>query len=203
MNHVADSNGSDKGGISRRTLVRSAAWAVPVVALATAAPAFAISNPTTTPTFVSSDGCGTTGNGGGCANLKKAPQIPFELKNTTAQTLWFQVTGVKIWQGATPPANWSTAFGTDYRLFTQNPGSTSDCTPEVTSTLTCGDDDIVYASVQVQPGHTLSLWLVGPAQGAASAFTMSLLSRWVDNTCAVVVPEVQSDSLQIDPSANC
>lgn len=189
--------------ITRRSLVRGAAWAVPAVALASAAPAFAASTqpPTTTPTFVSSQGCGTVGGGGGCAGLKKAPQIPFVIKNTTAQPLYFQITGMKSWQGGAEPATWSTGFGTDFRLFTQQGNSNKNCNPELTDTKVCGG--VAYASVLVQPDQTLSLWLVGKADGAASSFAMAVRSRWVDANCNVVVAETAAASTLIDSQANC
>lgn len=203
MTRPSDVRRTQGPNITRRSLVRGAAWAVPAVVVASAAPAFAASTPppTTTPTFTSSAGCGTTGSGGGCAGLKKAPQIPFVVKNTTGQPLYFQVTGVKSWQGGSAPADWDTNYGTSFRLFTQNGGSTSACTPEITTVKNCGGTNSL--SVLVQPGQTLSLWLVGAANGAASSFTMAVRSRWVDAACAVVVAETSAASTQISSSANC
>jgi len=205
MTRPTDVRRADGPKITRRSLVRGAAWAVPAVVVATAAPAFAASTPppTTTPTFVSSAGCGSVGGGGGCAGLKKAPQIPFVVKNTTANPLWFQVTGVKSWQGGTAPTAWSTDFGVgkSFRLFTQNAPSKTNCAPEITSTMTCGG--VAILSVQVLPGQTLSLWLVGKEDGAASSFTMAVRSRWVDANCNVVVAETQSSSTLISSGANC
>ena len=176
---------------------------MPAVVVATAAPAFAASTPppTTTPTFVSSAGCGTLGGGGGCANLAKAPQIPFVVKNTTPNPLWFQVTGVKSWQGGTAPAAWDTDYLNDFRLYTQHAGSTTNCTPRIQDTKTCAG--VTSLSVLVQPGQTLSLWLVGKSNGASSSFTMAVRSRWVDANCNVVVAETQSSSTLISSGANC
>lgn len=203
---MTSSRGADRTdgpNISRRTLVRGAAWAVPVVAVAAIAPSVAASEPppTTTPTFISSAGCGTTGNGGGCAGLVKAPQIPFVIKNTTASPLWFQVTGMKSWQMGPPPTTWDTDYPNHYRLFTQSSPSSGSCQPEITTTKTCGPD--TYLSVLVQPNQTLSLWLVGQAQGAASSFTMAVRSRWVYEDCTVAVAQTEASSTQISPSANC
>ncbi|REJ04934.1 hypothetical protein DY023_11805 [Microbacterium bovistercoris] len=181
-------------GVSRRTLVKGAAWAVPALAVATAAPLAAASDPTPQPpVFDVSDGCATTGNGTGCAGGNKTPQVPFTVTNTTTDTLYLQVLGSQSWIAGKPrPTSWSSA-----RVFEDN-GTQNDCSPEYTETR-CGG----YISVAVAAGETASLWLVGTQLGSAGAFHMAIEYRWVEADCTVVVPTAQVTSGLISSSNNC
>ncbi|MBS1673012.1 MAG: hypothetical protein JSS74_03510 [Actinobacteria bacterium] len=179
--------------ISRRTLVKGAAWSVPLVAVASMAPFAAASGESETPTFNNGLGCASTGTGSGCLNTEKTPQIPFAIKNTSSGPLVFQVTGAKWWNSnQNQPDDWSTGF----RLFANN-GKQSSCPVEYNTTV-C---DAI--SVSVPAGETVSLWLVGTPLQSAGAFMMSVQYQWVDSQCNVVVPQDSVLSAVIPSSANC
>lgn len=65
--------------ISRRTLAAGAAWSVPVIAVASAAPAYALSGAKPTATFVGA--CKWPGNS--CSAHKKSYSFVFDIKNNS------------------------------------------------------------------------------------------------------------------------
>ena len=70
---------------SRRTLARGVAWSVPVVAVATAAPAFAVSRVPPRPVFLGA--CKFPGNS--CRKAEKGYAFAFQVTNLDARTLAF------------------------------------------------------------------------------------------------------------------
>jgi len=186
--------------ISRRTLVKGAAWAVPVVAVAAAAPFAAASGGTTTPTFGAGRGCATTGvEGHGCAGKDKTGQVPIAVTNTTGSTLYFQVLATKSWiWGKAEPSAWNTSTSNNpFSVWTDN-GTENHCTPQVIDTR-CGG----YLSIAAAPGQTLNLWIVDQSLGSSSAFQMKVQFRWVDAACNVVIASDIADSGEIESKANC
>lgn len=159
-------------GISRRTLVKGTAWAVPAVAVASAAPAYAVSKlpPPPPPVFNWGAGCATVGNGkGGCNGNDKTPQVPVYASNTTSQTLQFQLMGAKFWpDNGTEPANFYAP-----QIWTNN-GTEDGCGPQVTTTG-CGG----YLTVTLAPGACVDLWLVQPESlNNSSSFWAKFQYRW-------------------------
>jgi len=71
-------------GISRRTIAKGAAWAVPVVAVAAAAPAMAASGGP--PTFTPGTACKNPGNS--CAVHPKGYTLPFTVTNSSPRTIY-------------------------------------------------------------------------------------------------------------------
>lgn len=203
-------------GLSRRTLAKGAAWAVPAVAVAAAAPAHAASKlpPPPPPEFNWSSGCATVGNGaGGCNGSQKTPQVPFYASNPTTQTLQFQILGAKFW---TDNDNEPVAFSTP-QLWTNN-GSETSCGPQVKSTG-CGG----YLTVTLSPGDCVDLWLVSSLPlGNSSAFWAKFQYRWVTPcvtgppatggevvgdawytaTPAVIIPDNNCDGSTVDTSCS-
>jgi hypothetical protein len=191
--------GAEERSISRRTVTRAAAWAVPVIAVGATVPNASASVPPVPPPpdFKWASGCATTGSGSGCANQKKTAQVPFTISNPTAETLQFQVLGSKSWNtNDSEPANFTAPFG----IYT-NSGTQNQCNPVVG---VAGCDG--YVSVTLAPGATANLWLVGNELGNASAFWMKVRYRWIKPgpPCgAVVVPPTVATADVISSSNNC
>lgn len=188
------SENAEPGGVSRRTVTRAMAWAVPAVAVAAAVPIAAASvNEPPPPVFAWSSGCATTGSGGGCAGARKTPQVPFTITNPTAMTVQFQVLGQKSWIGhGAPPANWSPLGG-----IYANHGTQHSCGPRL-DVVGCDG----YRSIVLAPGASLSLWFVGSEMGSANEFSMRVHYRWVTSTCGILVAPAEIGA-HMSSSTNC
>ena len=86
MNEHSDSELPD--GVSRRTITRAMAWAVPVIAVAAAAPAYAASQPILQAT---GEGCKLPGNSG---NLYKGYAIGFTASNPYDVSLLIRIDSI-------------------------------------------------------------------------------------------------------------
>lgn len=201
MTDIEGFGAPENKGITRRTVMKGAAWAVPVVALASSVPAYAASPTPGTPVFDWGAGCATVGNTKhGCAQMSTTPQVPFTVTTPTGKTLGLQILGVKSWtQNGTEPTTWAAPTG----VWTNNNGSQDNCSPEVSTTKTCSDPTYPGAVTVAVPGSG-SYWLVGSQQGNSSAFYMSVLYQWIDtNTCSVVQEAAQLSANSISSSTNC
>ena len=88
---------------NRRTLVRGAAWSIPVVAIAAHAPAFAASTDAPTPGSLMMD-CRTNGQGGGnCQGYRLA--VNFNLQGTTSWNIRITTAQITSSAGATLSVN--------------------------------------------------------------------------------------------------
>lgn len=192
--------GESQHMINRRTVTKGIAWSVPAVTIAGASPAFALSAPPPPPppSFNWGGGCATTGNGSGCAGLRKTAQVPFTVTNTTNQPLQFQVLETKSWNtNESEPNAWGTPFG----IYT-NSGTQNECSPQV-GQLGCDG----YLSVTLAAGASANLWLVDNELGNASAFWMSVKYRWIQPgpPCGLIVGQASyiATADVIGSSDNC
>lgn len=71
-------------GISRRTVTKAMAWAVPAIAVAAPIPAFAASG--TRPQITVGSACKSPG--GSCATFKFGYAVPVTITNTSNKTIW-------------------------------------------------------------------------------------------------------------------
>lgn len=71
-------------GISRRTVTKAMAWAVPAIAVAAPIPAFAASG--TRPSITVGSACKSPG--GSCATFKFGYAVPVTITNTSNKTIW-------------------------------------------------------------------------------------------------------------------
>lgn len=76
--------GESQNLINRRTVAKGMAWSVPAVAIASAAPAFAVSGPTPTITFTSA--CKSPGNS--CKVFPKGYRFNSKVCNTSPVDIW-------------------------------------------------------------------------------------------------------------------
>lgn len=189
-----------KAGVSRRTLAKGAAWSVPAVAVAAAAPAYASSIPE--PEIEFGKACGNTGaTKKGCGN-EKSLQVPLTLSNPTGSDIVFQVTSMYTCNCATAP----TAPGTGvypgvFGIFS-TPSHTvddhNDCTTVTASNCTGG-----VASVVVPAGTVnATYWIVSATTDNSSTFSTTINWRLLDAECNVLDTGAAQTTHAIAPQ-NC
>ena len=189
--------GSD--GVSRRTVAKAMAWAVPAIAVAATVPSAAASAPPP-PAFDFNKGCATVGNGnGGCAGTQKTPQVPAYATNQTGAPLVLQIIGAQsrvLNDGA---------FFSDYTVWSFN-GKENECAPQVLATG-CGS----FPSFSVASGATVKFWVVGHQFQNSSSFEMNISYRWIapctppspPAVVTVVSGPASTGFTLINPSNNC
>jgi len=89
MSDEITSQGPEGSGINRRTVMKGAAWSVPVVLVASAAPAIASSRPIEISGVASS-----CKHPGGSGSFEKAYHIKFTFKNTSNEPITFTLPGL-------------------------------------------------------------------------------------------------------------
>lgn len=107
--------------ISRRTLAAGAAWSVPVIAVASAAPAYAVSGPCIAPP-PDIDGCKYSGSS---QPWDKTYRAPITFKNNCGKALTIKITSI----------SWDKGSPFDFRIVKS--GSTS-CTANYTFPISAG-----------------------------------------------------------------
>ncbi|MEI2819959.1 MAG: hypothetical protein V9E81_06940 [Marmoricola sp.] len=144
-------------GVNRRSLALGAAWAAPVIALSTSAPAFAVSG--TTPTVAESPGCKAPGSS--CAPIQKGYAFPFQLTNTDTIDIWiYTVTFV-----STVPSNVYTDVFSGGQLIQTNSTGTV--------------DTVAVLPLNIPPGGTLYFKYNGFASSSANlAYDANLSFTW-------------------------
>lgn len=196
-------------GPSRRTLVKGAAWSVPVVAMgATTAAADVACSPNSCPPPPSVNwgmACASVGNARGCANTANTLQVPLTLSNTTDEAMIFVVEGA--WSIANdttvPPATIPMGGGAGFYGIGADPTA---CVGGV-ATASCPSIAPIASSsskIEVGPGASVTVWYVFLPQGNASKFQGKIWYSWYDKATCTKVTETQSSvtSSAISP-ANC
>lgn len=209
--NMTETGAAKPQGTSRRTVVKGAAWAVPAVALAGAAPAFAASKEPPPPTVSWAGACATTGSGAGCSGQSQALQVPVTIKNTTGSPLLFVVEGAWSANGnsnptvpANPPAAGGAGSGYGFFGIGANPYT---CTTLIPPTDCTSISPIASASSQVlvAAGDTLLLWYAFYSTGDnASSFLGKIWYTWYDpETCTEVGDGGSSQQATAISPGNC
>jgi hypothetical protein len=111
--------------VSRRTLVKGTAWAVPAVAIASAAPAMAQSLPPVTPDIPNSFGCKWPGGGNPQCNnpLDKGFRIYIPFDNNTGYSVVVNISGYTVTAGGDCTRDYEAHGGTSLNIA---PGGSAD-----------------------------------------------------------------------------
>lgn len=177
-----------RNGISRRSLVKGAAWAVPVVAVAAAAPAFAASAGPVLPGIDLALAC-KQGNNPACGPQKFSYAFPITLKNTTASPVEFQMTSFK-------------KDGIEYGVW----GILLDrkaCTPAPFAAPRCAAANAKNAVTIPANTPSMTVWVISNDTGNNSNSSLTVTWRVVDPTTAGC-PEIASGSSAYSGSSpNC
>ena len=104
-------------GVSRRTVTKAMAWAVPAIAVAAPIPAFAASG--TKPTITVGSACKSPG--GSCATFKFGYAVPVKIYNGSNKTIWVtsltltkNTTGLPLTADPVPPLPWKIEPGATF-----------------------------------------------------------------------------------------
>ena len=195
--------------VSRRTVTKAMAWAVPVVAVSVATPMASASAPPP-PTVDWAGACGTTGSSAkGCGPKDPGSsfnhlQVPITLSNPSASDVVFQITGFGIVNGGTPPAVGSNSPGVE-NVYTNN-GTEDNCNPIVGTETSCSNlnPNNPTGNVLVPAGTTaLNIWVYGAGSGSASNFSARITYQFVDEDTCAVLSSGSSPSLGAISPENC
>lgn len=89
-------NGESTGGISRRTVTKAMAWAVPAIAVAAPIPAFASSGAVT---ITSAGACKAPGSGKNCAAWDKGYVVGFDVNNSHTHSITVTFSNLRMSAG--------------------------------------------------------------------------------------------------------
>ncbi|MGW9631498.1 hypothetical protein ACWGST_12405 [Agromyces sp. NPDC055520] len=206
---MAEIERSEPNGVSRRTVTKAMAWAVPVVAVSVTAPMASASAPPP-PTVDWSGACGTTGSSAkGCGPKNPGDsfnhlQVPVTLSNPTPGAVIFQITGFGIVNGNVAPGVGNNSPGVE-NVYTDN-GTNDNCNPIVGTEASCSNQNAgnpTTGNVLVPAGGTLQIWVYGKGSSSASNFSARLTYQFVDKATCTVISTGSSPSLGAISPANC
>lgn len=189
---------------NRRTVVRGAAWTVPVVAVAAQAPVFAASNQPPPPDVNLGGSCANTGAvpQKGCGIVPKSLQIPVTVRNTSAVPIVFQVVSLYTKNGGpapTGPDDPGAVSGVS-GIFATNSGFAEHTCGSVKKS-TC-DGGAVNGSVEVAAGATAYLFVVSNENPSSSDFTATITTRLLDAATCAAIPGTQATKSTVTAISN-
>ncbi|MFC0674728.1 hypothetical protein [Brachybacterium hainanense] len=201
--------------ISRRSLAKGIAWTAPAMTMAIAAPAIASSTDPTVPADPAFDFAhGVKNPGNSCTNKACMPKdsyaTPVTITNPTAHPFIVEFLdyrlGVTSSSGTDGASDGVSSVGRTYSAGAQlscSTGSVPACSP-----LPCqnagGTTVNASRSVCIQPGQTLSFWVItGGLSGNSSNVPQYVSWRWIDATDCTVKNVGSAYSPDSSPNSAC
>ncbi|CAN5396465.1 hypothetical protein BH10ACT5_BH10ACT5_18820 [soil metagenome] len=188
----------DPKGVSRRTVTKAMAWAVPVIAVAATVPG-AVASPAPPPFFDFLNGSKNPGNS--CTTTcipKQSYGVPVTVTNPQATSLIIQFTDYLV-NGSSVGIN---NVGVVY------PGL--NCATKVASCplpagCTVVDSIPISAnnSICVPAGATLTFWVISGDAGSSAQATQNIPWRWIDPTACSVIASGTAFSPTAPPNDFC
>ncbi len=196
---------------TRRTVVRGAAWTVPVIAVAAPIPAFATSHEPPPPVVNLSGACGNTGTTRKGCGTEKTLQVPVTVTNTSSVPIVFQVTSFLVSNTGTAPVVGDGAGTNVYEgvsgIFATNASFTENVCLPVTSSACAGgaeDPGSVVDSVVVGPNTTAYFFVLSKETQSSSEFSATISTRLLDATsCQPIANTSATLSRDAIPRNNC
>lgn len=149
--------------ITRRALMKGAAWAAPAILAASALPLAAASHHgELTPEFAWVTACKSPGNSGKGCGPKSSYQVRVTVTNTTSETQILRFTSF-------------TVDGVPVGLYGMHQLSGSGCGAQIPSVNTCGSTGL---GVSVAPGATVDIWLVSGSTNSSGGDVLSVGWAW-------------------------
>ena len=175
---------------SRRTVVRGAAWSVPVIAIAAPIPAFATSHTPPPPDIDFGRACGNTGSTGKGCGGKFTLEVPLTLSNPGSTAIIFQITGMFTKNVGPAPTGPGSGVYSGIRGIFATPGhapaNQNQCTPVTAPTPGC-TGGLTGGSVLVPAGTTATYWIESTPTGSADDFASTIYWELLDAaTCEVL-----------------
>ncbi|WP_182252395.1 hypothetical protein [Microbacterium esteraromaticum] len=172
-------------GISRRSLVKGAAWAAPAIVAAAYAPLAAASTTTVppTPVFHFASACKNPGNSStGCTGRPmQSYQVRVTVTNTTAETQILRFTGFRA----------DTTNAGVAAVHTYSASAAGQCAAALPRTTACGTP----GGIELAPGATLDAWIVSGSAGSSGAGLLHVDWSWhAKSTCATTSSGTSSGS---------
>ena len=189
---------------SRRTVVRGAAWSVPVIAIAAPIPAFATSHEPPPPNIDFGGACANTGaEQKGCGS-DKSLQVPLTLTNPGPDDIVFQITAMYTCNCTTAPTGSGSGVYDGIGGIFSTPSHTvpnqNNC--DVPAYASC-PGGLSQGSILVPAGTTSTYWIVSAVTQASSTFSARIEWRLLSaNGCTVLRSGQSSTAVAISP-ANC
>jgi len=210
MSNTAMPKSTDPRQVSRRTLMKGAAWAVPVLAVAATSPLAAASgNVPPAPGIDFGGGCGNTGaTKKGCGGSQTL-QVPLTLSNNTGRDIVFQVVSMYTCNCGTAPTAAGPGVYSGVRGIFKTPTfgiPQNDCTavPDrpVGGTVCAGGT--ANGTILVPDGTTdQKYWIESAETGSSSTFSATISWRMLDAETCEVLQEETAKSLNPLSPANC
>ena len=176
---------------SRRTVVRGAAWSVPVIAIAAPIPAFATSHEPPPPVINFGGACGNTGSTGKGCGGKFTLEVPLTLSNPGTTAIIFQITGMFTRNVGPAPLGSGPGVYDGIRGIFATPGhapaNQNQCTLVTPPPSGC-TGGLTGGSVLVPAGTTsATYWIESAPTGSADDFASTIYWRLLDAaTCDVL-----------------
>jgi len=195
---------TEKTSVSRRALLQTAAWTVPAVAVAAAAPFASASGEVVVPPPPVIEFGGACGNTGatqkGCGG-DKTLQVPLTLTNQTGSDVVFQITGMFTCNCATAPTGPGAGVVSGVRGVWKTTGAHNACTATTQSACTGG---VPGGSVLLLDGTVgQKYWIESNSLGSSSSFSTTINWRMLAaGTCEVLSEGTAQTASAISP-ANC
>lgn len=190
---------------SRRTVVRGAAWSVPVIAVAAPIPAFATSHEPPPPVIDFGGACANTGaSQKGCGTIKSL-QVPLTLSNPGAEDIVFQITSMYTCNCTTAPTGPGSGVYSGILGVFSTPShavaNQNKCTAPTYSG--CGGG-LASGSILVPAGTTnATYWIVSSETQTSSTFSARISWRLLSANGCTVLSSGQAATAQAISPANC
>ena len=191
---------------SRRTVVRGAAWTVPVVAVAANAPAFATSHEPPPPVIDFGNACANTGALLKGCGTDKSLQVPLTLSNPLTTPLVFRITAMYTCNNCdsaptAPGPDVYSGIGGIYATPDHTKPSHNDCNAKDSGNCSGG---LTGGSVLIPAGtEDATYWIVSSSTGASSSFQSTINWELLDATTCEVVRSGQTRTASAISPANC
>jgi len=195
-------------GVTRRTVARGAAWAVPAVAVAVPASAMAVSGYVPPPPVITfGNACGNVGaKFKGCGG-DKTIQVPLTLTNLGPTDIVFQITSMYTCNNcALAPTGPGAGVYSGVRGIWRTPAHTpvtnhNDCTAVTASNCAGG---VTSGSIVVPSGsNALNYWIESVSLGSASNFQTTINWRLLNASDCTVISTGQAQTAGAISPNNC
>ena len=201
------SDSSTPRRLSRRTVAKGAAWAVPAVAVAVTTPSAAGSGKVPPVLITFGTACGNTGaTQKGCGG-DKTLQVPLTLSYASAAPVVFQITSMLTCNCATAPTTTGTGVYAGVRGIWKTPAHTpktnqNDCTAVTASNCAGG---VTNGTIVVPANPTaipMTYWIESAATQSSSSFSTRIAWRLLAADCTVLLTGTAVTATAISPT-NC
>lgn len=190
---------------TRRTVVRGAAWTVPVIAVAAPIPAFATSHEPPPPVIDFGGACGNTGaTQKGCGS-DKSLQVPLTLSNPGTEDIVFQITGMFTCNCASAPVSAGPGVYSGIGGVFSTPSHAVTNQNKCTNAAYTGCPGGVSGGSILVPAGTVNAtyWIVSATTQSSSSFSSRITWQLLSASDCTVLSSGQAATASAIEPANC